>query len=206
MAVHLSNINFTAGPVEPLSILNGGTGQSTAPLAIKALLPAYTDNSGKFLTTDGTNISWATVSADAGTLSGTTLNSTIVSSSLTSLGAGVTDGTHALGWKIIPQNSQSVAYTFVLADSGKHVLHPAADTTARTFTINSNANVAYPIGTALTVVNQNGAGVVTIDITADTMRLAGAGTTGARTLAANGVATAIKITATEWIISGTGLT
>ena len=39
-----------------------------------------------------------------------------------------------------------------------------------------------------------------------TMRLAGAGTTGTRTLAANGVATALKITATEWIISGTNLT
>jgi hypothetical protein len=38
------------------------------------------------------------------------------------------------------------------------------------------------------------------------MRLAGAGTTGSRTLAANGIATAIKLTSTEWIISGTGLT
>ena len=56
-------------------------------------------------------------------------------------------------------------------------------------------------------INQNGTGgVVTIAITTDTMRLAGAGTTGSRTLARNGVATAIKITATEWIISGTGLT
>ena len=108
--------------------------------------------------------------------------------------------------RIIPQNSQSVAYTTVLADSGKHLLHPAADTTARTFTIDSNANVAYAIGTAITFVNQNAAGVVTIAITTDTMRLAGAGTTGSRTLAANGVATAIKITSTEWLISGTGLT
>ena len=76
----------------------------------------------------------------------------------------------------------------------------------RTFTIDSNANVAYPIGTAITFVNQNSAGVVTIAITSDTMRLAGAGTTGSRTLSANGVATAIKVTSTEWIISGTGLT
>lgn len=38
------------------------------------------------------------------------------------------------------------------------------------------------------------------------MRLAGAGTTGTRSLAANGVAIAIKLTATEWIIYGTGLT
>ena len=108
--------------------------------------------------------------------------------------------------RILPQNSQSAAYTTILSDSGKHILHPSADTTARTFTIDSNTNVAYPIGTAITFVNQNGAGVVTISITSDTMRLAGAGTTGSRTLAANGVATAIKITSTEWIISGTGLT
>lgn len=108
--------------------------------------------------------------------------------------------------KRITQNSQSTAYTLVLADAGRHILHPSADTTARTFTIPANSSVAFPIGTAVTFVNQNAAGVVTIAITTDTMRLAGAGTTGSRTLAANGVATAIKITSTEWIISGTGLT
>lgn len=117
-----------------------------------------------------------------------------------------TDGTNAVGFRNIPQNIQSAAYTAVLADAGKHILHPSADTTARIFTIPSNASVAYPIGTAITFVNQNGAGVITIAITTDTMRLAGAGTTGSRTLAANGVATAIKLTATEWIISGSGLT
>lgn len=106
----------------------------------------------------------------------------------------------------IPQNSQSTAYTLVLADANKHLLHPSSDTTARIFTIPANASVAFPIGTAVTFVNQNAAGVITIAITTDTMRLAGAGTTGSRTLAANGVATALKITSTEWIISGTGLT
>lgn len=108
--------------------------------------------------------------------------------------------------KLIEQNSQSTAYTLVLADAGKHILHPSADTTARTFTIPANASVAYPIGTAITFVNQDSAGVVTIAITSDTMRLAGTGATGNRTLAANGVATALKITSTSWIISGTGLT
>lgn len=110
------------------------------------------------------------------------------------------------GTNTIPQNSQSAAYTCVLTDGGKHMFHPSADTTARTYTIPANSSVAYPIGTALTFVNQNGAGVISIAITTDTMRLAGAGTTGTRSLAANGVATAIKLTATEWIISGTGLT
>ena len=114
--------------------------------------------------------------------------------------------TDAVGYRTIPQNSKSAAYTTVAADSGKHILHPSADTTARTFTIPANSSVAYPLGTALTFVNQNAAGVLTIAITTDTMRLAGAGTTGSRTLAANGVATAIKLTSTEWIISGVGLT
>ena len=116
------------------------------------------------------------------------------------------DGTNAVGYLNIPQNSKSAAYTLVLGDAGKHILHPSADTTARIFTIPANSSVAYPIGTALTFINQHSAGTVTISITTDTMRLAGAGTTGSRTLAANGVATAIKITSTEWIISGTGLT
>jgi hypothetical protein len=116
------------------------------------------------------------------------------------------DGTNSVGFRNIPQNSQSAAYTLVLADSGKHILHPSADTTARTFTIPANSDVAFPIGTAITFINQNGAGVVTIAITTDTMRLSPAGTTGSRTLAANGSATAIKITSTEWIISGSGLT
>ena len=110
------------------------------------------------------------------------------------------------GFLEVPQNSKSAAYTTVLADAGKHILHPSADTTARVFTIDSNANVAYPVGTTLTFVNQASAGVVTISITTDTMRLAGAGTTGGRTLQANGIATAIKLTSTEWIINGVGLT
>lgn len=150
---------------------------------------------------DATN--WVCVSGDV-TASGTqTLTNKTIHGDVNTL---TVDGTNAVGFRTIPQNSQSTAYTAVLADSGKHLLHPSADTTARTFTIPANAAVAYPIGTALTFVNQASAGVLTIAITTDTMRLAGAGTTGSRTLAANGVATAIKLTATEWIISGTNLT
>lgn len=106
----------------------------------------------------------------------------------------------------IPQNSQSADYTLVAGDAGKHILHPSADTTARTFTIPANSSVAFAVGTPVTFVNQHGAGSLTIAITTDAMYLAGAGTTGSRTLAANGIATALKLTSTEWIISGTGLT
>jgi hypothetical protein len=104
----------------------------------------------------------------------------------------------------IPQNSKSAAYTTVLADANKHILHPTTDNNARTFTIDSNATVAYAIGTTITFVNQ--INTLTIAITADTMTLAGLGTTGNRTLAANGLATALKVSSTGWIISGNGLT
>ncbi len=107
---------------------------------------------------------------------------------------------------LIPQNSQSSAYTCVLADVGQHIFHPSADTTARIWTIPANSSVAYPIGTALTFINDNGAGVITIAITSDTLRWAGDGSTGSRTLAANGMVTAVKITSTSWMIGGSGLT
>ena len=116
------------------------------------------------------------------------------------------DGTNLVGYLNIPQNSKSADYTLTLADAGEQIFHPSADTSARTFTIPANSSVAYTIGTAITFINQNGAGVVTIAITTDTMRLAVDGTTGSRTLAANGIATCVKVTSTEWIISGTGLT
>ena len=115
------------------------------------------------------------------------------------------DGTDAVGFRNIPQNSQSAAYTLVLADAGKHIFHPSGDANARTYTIPANSSVAYPIGTAVTFVNMT-AEVVTIAITSDTMYLAKDGTTGSRSLAQYGSATALKITSTNWLISGNALT
>jgi hypothetical protein len=115
------------------------------------------------------------------------------------------DGTDAVGFRNTPVNSQSADYTLVLADSGKTIFHPAADNTARTFTIPANSSVAYPVGTVLTFVNLAAADV-TIAITTDTMYLAGDGTTGSRTLAEYGIASAVKLASTDWLISGNGLT
>lgn len=121
----------------------------------------------------------------------------------------LTSGTAAASWSAqtfyatIPQNSQVAAYTTVLSDSGKHILHPTADNNARTFTIDSNANVPYPVGTTIMFINQ--INTVTIAIASDTLTLAGLGSTGNRSLAANGMATALKVTSTSWVISGVGL-
>ena len=52
------NIN-TADITGTLPIANGGTGQTTANAAFNALAPSQTGNANKYLTTDGTNSSWA---------------------------------------------------------------------------------------------------------------------------------------------------
>lgn len=106
---------------------------------------------------------------------------------------------------IPPQNSKSAAYTTVLEDAGQTIFHPAADANVRTFTIDSNANVAYALGTAITFINMS-ASNVTIAITSDTLTWSPTGTSGSRTLAQYGCATAIKVGTTQWLISGTGLT
>jgi len=107
----------------------------------------------------------------------------------------------SLGYLGMPQQSKSGAYTTVIGDAGKHIYVTAT----ATITIDSNANVAYPIGTTIAFIAAAGA-TVTIAITSDTMYLGGTGTTGSRTLAAYGMATAVKVTSTSWFINGTGLT
>lgn len=115
------------------------------------------------------------------------------------------DGTEAVGFRNVPVNPQPNVYGTVLSDSGKVILHPSTDANARTYTIPANSAVAYPLGTVLTFVNMTSQ-VVSIAITTDTMYLAGTGTTGTRSLAQYGMASALKLTATTWIISGNGLT
>jgi hypothetical protein len=113
------------------------------------------------------------------------------------------DGTNVVGYKNIPQNSQSTSYTLTIEDAGKHILHPDTDANSRTFTIPANGSVPYPIGTAIAFINLTSQ-VVTI-ANNDTMYLSPVGSTGPRSLAQYGTATAIKITSTSWLISGSGL-
>lgn len=106
-----------------------------------------------------------------------------------------------IGYLNIPINSQSAAYSTVLADSGKAILHPVTDNNARTFTI--DAAVAYDLGTVITFINR--INTLTIALSSGTLYLGGTATTGNRTLAVNGVATAIKAESAVWIISGAGV-
>ena len=109
----------------------------------------------------------------------------------------------SIGYLGMPVSAVTTTGTLTLADAGKHVY---VNTTTQTITIPANSTVAYPIGTTIAFIAGPSATTVTIAIATDTMYLAGTGTTGSRTLAAFGMASAVKIASTSWIINGTGLT
>lgn len=82
-----------------LPIANGGTGQTTATAALNALLPSQTGNSGKVLSTDGTNTSWVTDAGGTVTsidVSGGTTGLTTAGGPVTASGTITLSGTLAL--------------------------------------------------------------------------------------------------------------
>jgi hypothetical protein len=58
MGVQLAGNILVQSNGGPIPIALGGTGQTTAPTAINALLPAQAGQAGKLLVTNGTNVSW----------------------------------------------------------------------------------------------------------------------------------------------------
>lgn len=109
------------------------------------------------------------------------------------------DLANAVGYKGLPQNSQTAAYTLALSDMGKHI-----SITTGGVVIPANSSVAFPVGSAISIYNNSGSNQ-TISITTDTLRQAGTANTGSRTIAGYGIATVVKVASTTWVISGAGL-
>lgn len=107
-----------------------------------------------------------------------------------------------MGYKDLPQNAQGGAYTLALADRGKHVFCTGG---AAAVTIPPNSSVAFPVGSACTIIN-DGSGARTITQGAGvSLKWAGTGTVGNRTLAIGGMATLVKVATDTWYVSGSGL-
>lgn len=100
----------------------------------------------------------------------------------------------------VPANAKTGAYTLALTDRGTSI-----DTTAGV-TVPPNATVAFPVGSVVTITNTSASAITITQDTGVTLRYAGTATTGNRTLAGYGVATARKIATDAWIIAGPGLT
>lgn len=145
-------------------------------------------------------VSSGTVTA-GGTFTGTVANGTI---SNTTVSNATVNSANVVGYMGIPQNSQNGAYNVVLGDAGKHIYHPTGQAAA-TYTFPANSNVSFTVGSAVTIINGS-ANNVTIALTTDTLYLSSNGATGSRTLAQWGVATAVKIENTTWVISGSNIT
>jgi hypothetical protein len=133
-----------------------------------------------------------------------TANIGVQATSFTGLAAAATTASTAasVGYMGLPQSTITTTNTLTIADAGKHIY---VTTNTQTITIPANSVVPYPIGTAITFVAGPSATTMTI-ANNDTMYLVGTGTSGSRTLAAYGTATAIKVASTTWFINGSGLT
>lgn len=172
-----------------------------------ALLPTMGSNGNKAVTVNsgGTALTVTTGTLALGGNFATSGSSPLTLTVTNNTNATFPAGTITLGYQNVPQNSKSANYTTVLGDAGQHILHPSTDANARTFKIDSNNNVAYIVGTAITFINETSQ-VTTIGINDDTMTLANSTSTGNRSLAQNGIATAVKKGTNSWLISGAGLT
>jgi hypothetical protein len=111
----------------------------------------------------------------------------------------------AIGYRDLPQITAGNV-TLALSDASEHFYANTGAPT--TITVPSNANVAFPIGTTIVIVNR-GAGNVTIQnqgAGAPFLYLAGnATTTTSRTLTQYGMATLLKTETNLWFVNGTGL-
>ncbi len=164
---------------------------------------------------DGTG-SWGPVTATSATTAGTV--TTAAQPNITSLGtlvdltvtgniagANINANTNgfAIGYKEIPPVVLSADDTIALEDSGKHFRSTTAGNI--TLSIPTNATVAFPTGTAISIVEQAAGNILVNAISGVTLYQAGNSTAGNRVISTYGVATLMKVDTDTWFISGTGV-
>ena len=120
-------------------------------------------------------------------------------------GANINANTNgfAIGYKEIPPVVLSANDTLALEDSGKHFRSTTAGNI--TLSIPTNATVAFPTGTAISIVEQAAGNILVNAISGVTLYQAGNSTAGNRVLSTYGVATLMKVDTDTWFISGTGV-
>ena len=224
-AVANGGTSLNTSPSNGQLLIGNGTGYNLATLTAGTGISVTNSAGGISIAATGTQVypaagiavssgsAWGTsLTAPSGTIVGTSDTQTLTNKTLSggvvtaaNINADnvlVNTGTISAaspGFRGIPQNAQTTAYTLALTDQGEHI-----SITTGGVTIPANGSVAFPIGATVVVFN-NSASNQTIAITTDTLRQAGTANTGTRTLAQYGLATLVKVAATTWAISGAGV-
>lgn len=204
------SVDLTADVTGALPIANGGTGQTSANPAFNALAPAQTSNSGKFLTTDGTDTSWATVSGGSGTVTSVSVvsaNGLAGSVATATTTPAITLSTTITG--LLKGNGTAISAASAGTDyqaAGNYITALTGDATASgpgsaaltLATVNSNVG-SFGSSTAIPSFTVNAKGLVTAAST--NVVIAPAGTLTGTTLASNVVTS--SLTSVGTIASGT---
>jgi hypothetical protein len=133
---------LTAGT---LPIVAGGTGQTTANTAFNALAPSQGGNSGKYLTTDGTDTSWATVSGSGATISNDTSTATDIYPLLATATSGSLSAVNTSNAKLLYTPSTGEFKSEVVNALGGIFVNSATIDTDYTIATGNNGLSAGPV-------------------------------------------------------------
>jgi len=176
------------------SYVGGVVGNFSGTVTAAAFSGALSGPISQF-TNDAGYATSAGIIAAAGSLTGSSLAANVVNSSLTSIAPSATDGTYELGFKGLPAASITTG-AFVASDKGKCVYATGGVTIP---------NSTMATGDVVTIVNTTGS-PITLTAGIGTLRQAGTGNVGSRTLATFGIASVLFQSSVIAFVSGVGLT
>jgi len=132
-----------------LAVTNGGTGATTNAGALNNLLPTQTGNSGKYLTTDGTNASWATSGGGLTIALDTTTNASRYLTFTSATSGVVSTENVSTSLYFNPSSGSLTATTFVGALTGNASTATSA-TTSTNLAGGAGGSIPYQTGSGAT--------------------------------------------------------
>jgi hypothetical protein len=189
----VNTASFTGGLVSVTGNVTANNGMFTNIVNVASHTGAVVSVSGNV--TGGNILTGGLISATGNITGG---NLAIVGNTAT-----ITSANISIGYLNIPQVSLAANVTTALTDSGKHYYSTSASNLV--LTIANNTSVVWPVGTAISLVNQGTGNITVAQGSGVSLYLAGNATAGNRTVTTYGMATLLNVAANIWMINGTGV-